>query len=441
MSEATTPFLQLALSLAIIIAAAKIGGYLSLRLGQPSVLGELLVGILLGPTLLDLLNRPYFTDTHLPEVIHELAEIGVLLLMFLAGLELHLEDLARSGKISALAGTLGVVFPLALGAGLGLIFGENLTSSLFLGLILAATSVSISAQTLMELNRLRTRVGVSLLGAAVFDDVLVVLSLSIFTAVAVSGSDVGWLSVIMIAVRMLFFLAVSALLGFWLLPRWSYKVDDLPVSQGLIAFTLVMVFLYGWSAEVLGGMAAITGAFLAGLVLTRSPVKDRIQYGVSIVAFGVFVPIFFVDIGLTADLKSLVGGGMFLLAAMLLVAVIGKLLGAGIGAILGGMNRKEALQLGIGMISRGEVGLIVAAVGLNQRLIDQDVFAAVVGVVILTTLITPPMLRAAFRPGAGERSKGKSLDEPGGETDSAVHDEPEITASQEQDTGLEGGES
>jgi Kef-type K+ transport system membrane component KefB len=396
MNLEATPVLQLTFALAIIIAAAKAGGYLSLRLGQPAVLGELLVGILLGPTLINLLQRPYFTDTHLPEVVHELAEIGVLLLMFLAGLELHLEDLARTGKVSAFAGVLGVVFPLLLGAGLGLLFGEDLFSAILIGLILAATSVSISAQTLMELNRLRTRVGVSLLGAAVLDDILVVLSLSIFTALEISGGHTSWGGVLMIGVRMGLFIILAALLGLWLLPRWSYKVDDLPISQGLIAFSLVIVFLFGWSAETFGQIAAITGAFLAGLTLTRSPVRERIESGVSIVAFGFFVPIFFVNIGLSTDLKSLVGNGFWLLLAMLFVAVLGKLLGAGLGGLLGGLSRRESLQLGIGMISRGEVGLIVATVGLTQGLIQEDIFAAVVGVVIITTLMTPPLLRASF---------------------------------------------
>jgi Kef-type K+ transport system membrane component KefB len=407
MSEGATPIIQLTISLAIIIATAKAGGYLSLRLGQPSVLGELLVGILLGPTLIDLLNRPYFTDPHLSEVVHELAEIGVLLLMFLAGLELHLEDLAKSSRVAALAGTLGVIFPLFMGAGLGIAFQQPVQSSIFVGLILAATSVSISAQTLMELNRLRTRVGVSLLGAAVLDDILVVLSLSIFTAVAVAGSQVGWVDVLLIGVRMLLFLAIGALLGLWLLPRWSYKVDDLPVSQGLIAFTMVVIFLYGWSAETFGKMAAITGAFLAGLMLTRSPIKERIQSGISTLAFGFFVPIFFVDIGLSTDLKTLSGRGLWLLLALLAVAVVGKLFGAGLGGLLGGLSRRESLQLGVGMISRGEVGLIVAAVGLNEGLIHEDVFAAVVGVVILTTLITPPLLRMSFA-----RKKTRPAEEP-----------------------------
>jgi len=175
----------------------------------------------------------------------------------------------------------------------------------------------------------------------------------------------------------------------------------------LIAFTMVVIFVYGWSAETFGKMAAITGAFLAGLMLSRSPIKERIQSGISIVAFGFFVPIFFVDIGLSTDLKTLSGSGLWLLLALLAVAVVGKLFGAGLGGLLGGLSRRESLQLGVGMISRGEVGLIVAAVGLNEGLIHEDVFAAVVGVVILTTLITPPLLRLTFT-----RQKTRPADEP-----------------------------
>jgi Kef-type K+ transport system membrane component KefB len=163
-----TPFLQLLISLAIIITAAKLGGYISFRIGQPAVLGELLIGIVLGPSIVDILHFSFITDQHLPDEIHALAEIGVLLLMFLAGLDLHLADLARSSKVSAFAGTLGVIFPLAMGTGAGLLFSMNLQSAIYIGLILAATSVSISAQTLMELNVIRSRVGIGLLGGGGF---------------------------------------------------------------------------------------------------------------------------------------------------------------------------------------------------------------------------------------------------------------------------------
>jgi Kef-type K+ transport system membrane component KefB len=165
----------------------------------------------------------------------------------------------------------------------------------------------------------------------------------------------------------------------------------------LVTFSIVTILIYGWSAEVLGSMAAITGAFLAGLVLARSPVKERIENGISAIAYGFFVPIFFVNVGLSANARELSGESIVLLVVMTVVAVVGKVLGAGLGASLSGFSRRESLQLGVGMMSRGEVGLIVAAVGVSQGLIRQDVFSAVVGVVILTTLLTPPALRALFR--------------------------------------------
>lgn len=392
-----TPFLQLSLALAILIAAAKIGGYISYRWGQPSVLGELIVGILLGPSLFDVLHLAYFTDTHLPEVIHEFAEVGVLLLMFLAGLELDIKDLAHTGRVAALAGTLGVILPVALGAGAGLAFDMSVVNALFIGLILAATSVSISAQTLMELNMLRSRVGFSLLGSAVFDDILVVLCLSIFTALTFADSPTGLSSILIVVLRMVIFLTASAGIGLLILPRASRRIHNLPISQGLTAFTVVTIFLYGWASEEFGGMAAITGAFVAGLVFARSPVKERIENSIVALAYGLFVPIFFIDVGLTANIRNMTGESLWLFLALTLAAVVGKVAGSGAGGLLGGLNRREALQLGLGMMSRGEVGLIVASVGIKQGIINEAIFSAVVGVVIITTLLTPPLLRASFR--------------------------------------------
>jgi Kef-type K+ transport system membrane component KefB len=396
-------FLQFSLALAVIIALAKAAGYLSIKLGQPSVLGELIVGILLGPTVLDFLHFTIFTDNHLGDVIHELAEIGVLLLMFIAGLDLHLDDLVKSGKVSALAGTMGVILPIGLGYGLGLLFGMQAQEALFVGLVLAATSVSISAQTLMELKVLRSRVGTALLGAAVFDDILVVLGLSMF--IALTQSESGLLQVVWIAVRMVLFLGGAGVLGILILPRLSQRVASRDIAQGVVSFAFVMILIYGWSAEMLGGMAAITGAFLVGLVLTRSQVKDRIRSGVSTLAYAVFVPIFFINVGLSVNARQLLGPVFWLFLGMTVVAVIGKVVGAGAGALMAGLNRQEALQLGVGMMSRGEVGLIVASVGVQQGLLTDDGLAAIVGVIIVTTLMTPPMLRALF---AKPRSQPKN---------------------------------
>jgi Kef-type K+ transport system membrane component KefB len=391
-----TPFLQLSIALAIIITTAKLGGYVSYRLGQPSVLGELIVGIILGPSVINILGIPYFTDQHLPEVIHQIAEMGVLLLMFLAGLELHLTDLLHSGKVSALAGTLGVITPLALGTVTCVLFGMDPQAAIFIGLILSATSVSISAQTLMELKVLQSRMGVGLLGAAVFDDILVLLGLAIFTALIQPQASAGLTGILWIIIEMTLFLGIASLIGWWAFPKLNRRISQLPVSQGIIAFTLVTVLLFGWMAESIGHMAAITGAFLAGLWFSRTPEKERIHNGIATIAYGFFVPVFFINIGLSANARELTWESGLLMLVLVVVAVISKVFGSGSGAILGGFTRREALQLGVGMMSRGEVGLIVAAIGIEQELIQEGIFSAIVGVVIFTTLLTPPLLRALF---------------------------------------------
>ncbi len=399
-----SPFLQLALALAVMIFLAKAGGYLSYRFGQPAVLGELLMGIILGPSVINFLHTPIFTDAHLEQVIAHLGELGVMLLMFLAGLELHLSELAKSTKVAILAGTLGVILPILLGVGLGLLFSINITSALFLGLTLAATSVSISAQTLIELNRLRTKVGIGLLSAAVFDDILVVLGLSAFTALMMPQSTSGWMVVLLVIVRMTIYLLLASLIGNYLLPLVTHKVYELEISQGLIAFVFVTILLYGWLAELLGQMAAITGAFLAGLWFGRTSLKDRILSGISTIAYSIFVPIFFIDVGLKANARVVLGEDIFLFLSLVVFAILGKVIGVGLGGIMSGFTSKEALQLGVGMMSRGEVGLIVASVGLAQGLIDAGAFSSIIGVVIVTTLLTPPLLRYLFAQHSDQQS-------------------------------------
>ncbi|MBN2388178.1 MAG: cation:proton antiporter [Anaerolineales bacterium] len=390
-----SPFLQLAIVIAIILVAAKLAGYLSTRLGQPSVLGEILVGLLLGPSLLDITHLPFVHSETLGETIHELGELGVLLLMFIAGLELHLNELTRNTRVAALAGFLGVALPVLLGWGTALLFGLENQSALFIGLTLGATSVSISAQTLIELKALRSRVGLGLLGAAVFDDILVILLLSAFLAVFHGGGDTA--SILLILVRMVLFLAASVAFGMWVLPRLARLVSGLPISQSVLSLALVVMLVYGVAAEVFGGMAAITGAFLAGLMFARCREKERLEPGVHALAYGLFVPIFFISIGLSVNLRTIEASSLWLTLAVVIVAVASKLLGAGLGARLGGFSWRESWQLGTGMISRGEVGLIVISIGIAQGVVSQNEFSAIVGMVLVTTLITPPLLRALFK--------------------------------------------
>lgn len=391
-----TPFLQLSLALVTFIAAAKLGGYLSYRIGQPSVLGELLVGVVLGPSVIDFLHLPFFNDSHLPEVIHQLAEIGVMFLMFIAGLELHLDEMLAAGKVSALSGSIGMFLPLGLGIGVGLIFGMSVEQGIFLGLTLAATSVSISAQTLLELNVLRSKVGFGLLGAAVFDDVLVVLGLSLFSAAMLSSEGISATAIGLILLRMAIFLLLAISIGLFALGRIGLWVDKLPISQGVISFAFITLLFYGWMAEQIGGMAVITGAFLAGLMMARNPLKEHIESGITTIAYSIFVPLFFINVGLAANVRAMKTEDLWLFIVMLLTAVLGKVLGAGLGAYLGGLNFLESLKIGIGMSSRGEVGLIVASVGIAEGFLPDNIFPAVVGVVILTTLITPPLLRLSY---------------------------------------------
>lgn len=390
-------FLQFALALAILIGAARLGGLLSKRLGQPGVLGELLVGVLLGPSLFNFLQLSWFTDAHLGEQIQHLAELGVIFLMFLAGLEIELDELRKTGRAALLAGLLGVLVPVGLGAGAALLFGYSASTALFIGIVLSATSVSISAQTLMELGVLRRREGLTLLGAAVFDDVLVILVLSVFLALgAGAGGGGGAAEVVWVLVRMALYLGLAGVLGFTFIPWLMRHVSRWPIAQGLVSFAIVVVLLYAWGAEVLGGVAAITGAFLVGLAFARSPLRQEVEHSFSALTYGFFVPLFFVSIGLAANVRALSGAGLIFGLVLVLVAVVSKVLGSGLGAWWGGLTRGEALRLGLGMISRGEVGLIVASVGLNQGLIDSAVFAEIVLVVLVTTLVTPLLLRWAY---------------------------------------------
>jgi Na+:H+ antiporter len=403
-------FLQLAAEIAIILLAAKAAGYLSTRLGQPSVLGELIVGVLLGPSLVNILHLPFVSSETLGETISELSELGVLLLMFVAGLELHLGELARHRRVSLLASAGGLLFSVGLGWGAGRLFGMGNTAAFLLGLALGATSVSISARTLMEMGVLRSRVGLSLLGAAVADDVLSILAFSIFLAVY-SGNS-GAAGLVWLAVRMFLFLAGAVAFGLWVLPWLARLVTRLHISQGVLALAIVTLLAYGIAAELVGNMAAIIGTFLAGLMFARTPEKGVIEQGIAALAYGLFVPIFFINIGLSVNLRTLQLSAVWLTLVVTLTAIAGKLLGAAAGSRLGGLPKNEAIQLGTGMVARGEVTLIIADVGLESGLINGSILSAIVVAVLISTLVTPPMLRTVFSllkpkasaPGAEEES-------------------------------------
>jgi Kef-type K+ transport system membrane component KefB len=401
-----THLLQLLLALALIVAAAKLSGAAANRIGQPAVFGEILAGLVLGPTVLDMLAWAPFVQVlpaahgstpALIESLRDLAELGVILLMFVAGLETDLAEMRRVGTVAFWAAFGGVLMPLVAGSLTATLYGLPLFwTGIFIGTILTATSVSISAQTLMELNALRSREGSTILGAAVIDDVLGIILLSVVVAFAragggTSGAEIGW-----IVIRMTLFFAGAIALGRWFDPiaAWAGR---LAVSQGLLAVVLVIAFLYAWAAEFVGGIAAITGSYLAGVLFAQTRLKSQIDAGIHPLTYSMLVPVFFISIGLVANGRVL-GGQVGFTVILVLVAIVTKALGCGLFARLSGFDTTASVRVGVGMISRGEVGLIVAGYGLANGLIGIDVFSAAVITVLATTMVTPPLLRLVFPP-------------------------------------------
>ncbi len=396
-----TPVIQLFLVLGLIIASAQLAGSAARAMGQPRVFGELLAGVLLGPTLLDLLHWGVFDDpVLLGKTLSEFAELGVLLLMFVVGLEVHLTELLSIGMVPIWGGVLGAIFPVALALPVVLVFGYSVESALFVGVVLAATSVSISAQTLLELGVLRTKEGLGLLATAVVDDVLAILLLSVVIATLGSDSDASAVGLIWIFVRMALYLGGALAVAWFLLPPlFNYIHRTRLIASGTASYALIAALIFGWSADALGGVAAITGAFIAGLGLsqTHSRVKTEIEGTVQHIAYAFLVPIFFVNVGLHIDLTAISLDLIPLAILLVVVAIVSKIGGSGWGAYLGGFSRDELIRLGVCMISRGEVGLIIAALGLSAGLLDKELFEPVFLVILVTTVMTPPMVRWVFR--------------------------------------------
>ena len=368
--------------------------------------GEILIGLLLGPTLLNVLAWPVFAPSGetagapLLDLVRDLAQVGVLLLMFVAGLETDLVMMRHVGKVAFWSAFGGVVMPMIFGAMTAVAFGLPLYwEGIFIGAILTATSVSISAQTLLEIGALRTREGSTILGAAVIDDVMGIIVLSLVVALAkTSGTTFDWASLGIVMVRVTLYFT-TAIVARRLIPpvlRWA---STLGVSQAVLSAGLVIMFTYAWAAESVGAVAAITGSYLAGVLIAQTEFKKDIDAGIHPLTYSIFVPLFFISIGLEANGRELGPRAVFTVA-LVLVAIVTKAIGCGAFARLFGFSTQESVRVGVGMISRGEVGLIVAGYGLANGLIGSDVFSASVLMVLVTTMVTPPLMRLVFPPHA-----------------------------------------
>jgi Kef-type K+ transport system membrane component KefB len=377
---------ELLISLIAIFAAAKLFGELAERIGQPAVLGEMVGGIVIGVSGLHLI------DAHHP-LLHVLAELGVVLLLFLIGLETDIHRLLSVGGAASAVAATGVVLPFAAGYGVGAWLGYPATLSVFLGAALTATSVGITARVLSDLGHLESDESQVILGAAVVDDILGLVLLTVISAVA-AGQTLTVVGVTKVVAIAFGFVGLAVVVGSVLAPRLIALVARLRVGKAIFFAAIMFAFGLAWLAD-LAGSALIIGAFAAGLVLAKTDRGRDIEHEVYDVA-QFFIPIFFVSVGAAVDLKTLspfdAGTRQFFIIGMLLtiVAIAGKLL-AGYAAF-GRPLRK--LVIGVGMVPRGEVGLIFAQLGLSAGLLSAGLYSSVALMVMITTFVAPPALRA-----------------------------------------------
>jgi Kef-type K+ transport system membrane component KefB len=299
----------------------------------------------------------------------------------------------------------GIILPLIGGYSAALAFGFEQSYALFFGVLFCATSVSISVQVLKEMDQLNTREGTTILGAAVVDDVLVVILLAFIMSILGQGSDVSL--GLLIGKKILFFVVIIAAC-LWLVPLVMKWFARLKVTEPVISAGLILCFAFAYFAEWMQ-MAGIIGAFAAGIAVSQTPFKHQVEKKIEPIAYSIFVPVFFVSIGLNVTFDG-IGSQVWLLVVITIMAIITKLLGGWLGARLTGFNNRSSLAIGSGMISRGEVALIIAATGLQAGLLQQEYFTSVVIMVIITTLVTPPMLKIFFSsPSSAQDSKTENV--------------------------------
>lgn len=369
---------------ALLLAAAKAGGLLSRRLKMPEVLGAMLSGVLLGPVALNLV--------HLDDSLRLLSNLGVILLMFLAGLETNVEQFKKAARPSFAIAVLGILAPLLLGTLSAFLFFHNLMENLFIGVILTATSVSITVETLTELGKLNSRPGICILGAAVIDDVLGLILISVLLAASGAG---GGASLAATVAGVLVFCTLGVLSILFLPRPMNRLTKNLQPGRSMFTFALAAALFVSFLAESLG-IAAITGAYLCGLLLSQFHHREYLERNVRVISAGFLSPLFFASVGLEAGHSGFNAEVLAITGVMFLVAVAGKLLGCGAAARLFKMSRSESVQVGVGMISRGEVAIITANIGLQNHIITQEVFIPTILVVLLTTIVTPVLLKLAF---------------------------------------------
>lgn len=376
--------------IAIIIIAAKLFGILARKCKAPQVVGEIIAGLLIGPSILGLVDQSDF--------ILQMAEIGVILLMFSAGLETDLKELMKTGPIAALIACAGVFIPLVLGALYYMVFygfapwGSNeFYEAVFIGTILTATSVSITVQSLKEMGKLKGRVGTTILSAAIIDDVIGIIVLTFVIGFKNPDSKP---STVVINTILFFVLAVGVGFISYKIFKWIDK--RYPHTRRIPIAGLAYCFIMSYVAEQYFGIADITGAYVAGIILCSINDSEYIERKIDINSYMLFGPVFFASIGLKTDLNDVTGGILLFAVGFVIVGLISKIIGCGLMARICRFKGKDALKIGVGMMTRGEVALIVAQKGLSMNLIDPVYFTAVILLIIVSSISTPIVLKFLY---------------------------------------------
>lgn len=384
-------------NLAIIIFAAEFMGLLAKKCKAPQVVGQIIAGLLIGPAIFNIVQPSDF--------LNQMAEIGVVLLMFSAGLETDLKELIRTGPLALAVACVGVAVPLLGGfvlfsllmyGGFPSVGSPEFFRALFIGSIMTATSVTISVQTLRELGHLKGKIGTLILSAAIIDDVIGIIVLTF--VISLSGGDTsGNSSIGKVLIQILLFFVVTIGVGILVYKLFKLLNKKYEHRRRIPIFGLAFALLMSFVAEEFFGIADITGAYAAGIILSSIKDSDYVAQKMDISSYMIFGPIFFVNIGLKTSFADMTGELIVFSILFVIVSLITKVIGCGFTAKLAKNSWKDSLKVGVGMMTRGEVALIVASKGLNVGLMDQKYFVAVILLIICSSIVTPIILKLLYK--------------------------------------------
>lgn len=374
-------------SIIIVLVAALIGRFLSKILKQPGILGELILGVIIGNLFL-IMNKDYFV---LDPGINNIADIGILFLLFSAGLSLNLKEFKKIEKSSTIVAILGVILPFIMGYFIAIWFKFSNTTALFVGTALTATSIGVNAEVLLELKILGTRLGSLIMGSAVIDDIIGVSILTVLLGVVKTGHIEYWNVSIFLILTLLFLLIAILLTKEKVSTSLDKKFTKIKIGrENLLIMGVSIALIFSLIADNIG-LSIILGSFIAGIILGQLSFFSRLRDYVSLIGGGFFIPVFFVTVGMTFNLEAFISMGQFA-GILLLVAIFGKLIGCSIGAKIARFNNRESIATGVAMIPRAGIELILVKIGLDYKIINTEIASAILIMVIITTLITPPAL-------------------------------------------------